>query len=439
MNRSNISLLWKNKDLRKRLIVIAGILIVYSLLTHVPAPVPDTKKLQAFLLSFFSRTPILGFANLFTGGALANFSVIAMGIGPYITASIVVQLLQQVVPSWEALSKEGERGREKLNQYTRYLTVPLAIVQSFAVIALVRNLSRQTTGSDLIGNPSIGQWSFLILTMVAGSIFLMWLGELISEYGLGNGISLLIAAGIVASLPSLVTQQLTLLQGDAAQAVRVGILAVAGLAIVFVVVLINEAQRNIPISYARRNAGAGKYNSVDTHLPLRLVTAGVIPIIFALSLMSVPTFLGQIFKSAKTPWVASLATKMTAWFTPNSWVYAISYFVLIIAFTFFYTAIVFKPTEIAENLQKQGGFIPGIRPGKETASYLKGLIRRLNLSGALALALIALMPFILEKAMNSNQSIAIGGTGVFILVSVAIETTRQAESRMLMATYEKYS
>jgi len=439
MNRSNISLLWKDKALRKRIFVIAGILIVYSLLTHVPAPVPDSKSLQAFLLSFFSRTPILGFANLFTGGALANFSIIAMGIGPYITASIIVQLMQQVVPAWEALSKEGERGRQQLNQYMRYLTVPMAIIQSFAVIALVRNLSRQTTGTDLIGNPSIGQWAFLILTMVAGSLFLMWLGELISEYGLGNGISLLIAAGIVASLPSTLSQQFTLVQGDAGQAVKVAILAVVGLLTVFIVVLVNEAQRNIPISYARRRATQSQYNSVDTHLPLRLVTAGIVPVIFALAFLSVPTFIGQILSSAKTAWVASFAQNLSTWFAPTTWIHAVSYFVLIFAFTFFYTAIVFKPTEIAENLQKQGGFIPGIRPGKETANYLKGVIRRLNLSGALALGLIALMPFVLERAFNSNQSIAIGGTGIFILVSVAIETMRKTESHMLMATYEKHS
>lgn len=438
MNRSNISQLWKNKELRKRLLVIAGILVIYSLLTHIPVPVPDSKRLQTFLLSFFSRTPILGFANLFTGGALSNFSIIAMGIGPYITASIVVQLLQQVIPSWESLSKEGERGRQQLNQYMRYLTVPLAVVQSFAVIAVVRQISQQSTGTDLIGNPSIGQWAFLILTMVAGSMLLMWLGELISEYGIGNGISIIIAAGIVASLPGVVTQQLTLLQGDASQGLKVGLLGVVGLITVFVVVLVNEAQRNIPILYARRSAALAGYNSVDTHLPLRLITAGVIPVIFALALLSVPTFLGQLLANAKTPWVAQLAQNLTTWFSAQSTVYAATYFLLIFVFTFFYTSIVFKPKEIAENLQKQGGFIPGIRPGNETATYLKRVIRRLNLSGALALGLIALMPFVLARFFDSSESIAIGGTGVFILVSVAIETMRQAESRILMATYEKY-
>lgn len=438
MNRSNINQLWKNKDLRKRIFVIAGILIVYSLLTHIPVPVPDSKRLQTFLLSFFSRTPILGFANLFTGGALSNFSIIAMGIGPYITASIVVQLLQQVIPAWESLSKEGERGRQQLNQYMRYLTVPLAVVQSFAVIALVRQLSQQTTGADLIGNPSIGQWAFLILTMVAGSMLLMWLGELISEYGIGNGISIIIAAGIVSSIPGVISQQAALLQGDASQALKVGLLGVISLVSVLVVVLVNEAQRNIPVSYARRNASLAKHNSVDTHLPLRLITAGVIPVIFALAVLSVPTFVGQLLTNAKTAWVAKFAQNLTAWYSSGSWIYDVTYFVLIFAFTFFYTSIVFKPTEIAENLQKQGGFIPGIRPGKETATYLKAVIRRLNLSGALALGIIAIMPLVLARFFGGNQSIAIGGTGVFILVSVAIETMRKAESRILMATYEKY-
>lgn len=438
MNLKRIKILWKNKELRTRLLVVLGILVGYSILTHVPAPVPDTAKLQTFLLSFFARSPILGFANLFTGGALGNFSIIAMGIGPYITASIVVQLLQQVIPSWEALSKEGESGQKKLNQYMRLLTLPMAIIQSFAVVALVRTLSTQSTGTDLIGSPSLGQWVMLILTMVAGTMFLMWLGELITEKGFGNGLSLIIAAGIVASLPSTLSQQLTLLQGDASQLPKIIILGVVGLATMFFVVIINEAQRNIPISYARRQATQSSYNSIDTHLPLRLITAGVVPVIFALAILSAPTFIGQIFSNSKTAWLAGLAKNLTVWFANTSTIYAVAYFVLIFICTYLYTAVVFKPDDIAENLQKQGGFVPGIRPGKETAKYLKTVIRRLNFSGALALGVVAIIPIIVERLMNTNQAVAIGGTSIFILVSVAIETVRQAESRLLMATYEKY-
>ncbi len=438
MNLKSVKLLWRNKELRKRLFVVMGILVGYSILTHVPAPVPDTAKLLAFLLSFFARSPILGFANLFTGGALGNFSIIAMGIGPYITASIVVQLLQQVIPSWEALSKEGESGQKKLNQYMRMLTLPMAVIQSFAVIALVRSLSLQSTGSDLIGSPSLGQWAMLITTMVAGTMFLMWLGELITEKGFGNGLSLIIAAGIVASLPSTITQQLTLLQGDASQLPKLLVLAAVFLATMFFVVIINEAQRNIPVSYARRQATQQSYNSIDTHLPLRLITAGVVPVIFALAILSAPTFLGQIFSNSSTAWIAGLAKNLTVWFANTSTIYAIVYFILIFVCTYLYTAVVFKPDDIAENLQKQGGFVPGIRPGKETAKYLKTVIRRLNFSGALALGIVAIIPIIIERVMNTNQAAAIGGTSIFILVSVAIETVRQIESRVLMATYDKY-
>lgn len=438
MNRKNLPLIWKNRELRKRLFVVLGILVVYSLLTHVPAPVANPKELQTFLVSLFGRTPLLGLANLFTGGALANFSIISMGIGPYITASIVVQLLQQVIPSWEALSKEGERGRNKLNQYMRMLSVPLAIVQSFAVIALIRQVSTQSAGVDLIGNPSLFQWAYLILTLTAGSLFLMWLGELITERGFGNGISMLIAAGIVASLPGALTQQATLLQGDSGQLLKIGVIGAITLATVYFVVLINEAQRNIPISYARRSAALSQYSGIDTHLPLRLITAGVIPVIFALTILSVPNALGTLLKGAQSGWVASFANNLTVWFNSQSTIYAITYFVLIFAFTFLYTSLVFKPKEISENLQKQGGFIPGIRPGKETAKYLQAIILRLNLSGALALGIVAILPLVVDRAFNSSQAVALGGTGVFILVSVAIETKRQMESRILMATYEKY-
>ncbi len=438
MKADKLKIFWRNRDLRSRTLVVLGIFLVYSLLTHVPAPVPNVQRLQSFLVSFFNSSPVLGFTNLFTGGALGRFSIIAMGIGPYITASIIVQLLQQVIPSWEALTKEGERGQKKLNQYMRILTVPMAFIQSFTVVALVRQISTQSTGSDLIGNPSIWQWTLLVLSLTAGSMFLMWLGELITEKGFGNGISLIIAAGIISSLPSVFSSEFALLQGDSGQIIKIIGLLGLFLATTIGVVYVNEAQRNIPISYARRSAAIGTYGSVDTHLPLRLITAGVIPVIFAITFLSVPQFLGQFFSKASTPWVASFATNVKNWFATTSWTYTIAYFVLIFVFTFFYTSIIFKPKDIAENLQKQGGFIPGIRPGRETAKYLRGVISRLNLSGATALGAIAVLPLLVERWLNTSQAVAIGGTSVFILVAVAIETKRQVDSRVLMATYEKY-
>lgn len=439
MNFAVLPQVYKNKDLRRRVGIILLVLLFYSLLTHVPVPVPQASKLQSFLLSLFSQNPLLGFANLFTGGAMTNFSIIMMGLGPYINASIIIQLLTQVVPKFEALNKEGEAGRRKLNQYTRFLTVPLAFVQAIAMVLFVQQTSIKMSGVDLIGKPTPAQWILMVVTIAAGSMLLMWLGEIITEYGVGNGISILIFAGIAASLPSTISRQLALAEGSSMQIFVFILVMLLSVASVLFVVLINEAQRNIPISYARRTSGGGSsYGSVDTHLPLRLITAGVIPIIFALAFLSVPGFLGQLFSNAKSAWLAQFASTLARVFQPGQLVYEISYFVLIFAFTFFYTSIVFKPAEIAENLQKQGGFIPGIRPGKETAMYLKRIINRITLVGAFALALIAILPFVLQSVLKTSQVLVIGGTGLLIVVAVVIETMKQIESRALMATYEKY-
>jgi len=415
-----------------------AVMVAYSLLSQIPVPVADNAKLQIFLTRIFQSSSILGFVNLFSGGALANFSILLMGLGPYINASIIIQLLTQVVPKLSALSKEGEAGRNKINYYTRLLTLPLAIIQAVAMIFLVRNLSAQSVGVDLIGNPSIFQWVVMVSTIVAGSMLLMWLGELITERGIGNGISMIILFGIVAGLPNTFASQFALIQSDPGKLysfIFIGALAIAS--VIFIVYL-NEGQRNIPVSYARRMANAQAYSGVDTHLPLRVITAGVIPIIFALAFLSVPTFLGQLLSSAKTQWVANFASSLTRLFATTSWVYAISYFVLVVAFTYFYTAIIFKPDEIAENLQKQGGFIPGVRPGEETAKYLKNIITRITFTGSLGLGIVALLPFIVEKFFNTSQAITIGGTSVLIIVAVIIETVKQTQSLALMATYEKY-
>lgn len=439
MNFAILSQVYKNKDLRKRVGIILLVLFCYSLLTHIPVPVPQTTKLQSFLLNLFSQNPLLGFANLFTGGAMTNFSVIMMGLGPFINASIIIQLLSQVVPKFEALNKEGEAGRRKLNQYTRLLTVPLAFIQSIAMVLFVQQTSIKISGVDLIGKPTLAQWILMVTTIAAGSMLLMWLGEIITEYGVGNGISILIFAGIASSLPTTIARQFSLAEGSSIQIFTfIGVLLLSVASILFVV-LINEAQRNIPVSYARRTTtGAASYGSVDTHLPLRLITAGVIPIIFALAFLSIPGFIGQLFSNAKSAWLAHFAATLAKVFQPGQLVYEISYFVLIFAFTFFYTSIVFKPAEIAENLQKQGGFIPGIRPGKETAAYLKRIINRITFAGASALAIIAILPFILQSVLKTSQVMVIGGTGLLIVVAVVIETMKQIEARALMATYDKY-
>ncbi|MDQ5943571.1 MAG: Protein translocase subunit SecY [Patescibacteria group bacterium] len=440
MNTAIFSQMYKNKDLRKRLIIVLAILAIYSLLAHVPVPVPDTGKLQNFLLQLFQSNPLLGFANLFTGGALSNFSILLMGLGPYINASIIIQLLSQVVPQLEALQKEGgEAGRRKINYYTRLLTLPLALIQSVAMITLARTLSQQIAGVDLIGSPTIAQWALMIASITGGSMLLMWLGEIVTDKGIGNGISILILAGIVSNLPTQIIQQVSLAQADGAKIFTFAFFVAVIIVVVFFVVMLNEGQRNIPISYARRIAGDSRYGGVDSHLPIRLITAGVIPIIFALAFLSLPGFLGQLFSDAKTAWVASIANWMNTAFQPNKPIYTITYFVLVFAFTYFYTAVVFKPNEIAENLQKQGGFITGIRPGVETSKYLKRIITRLTLFGALALGLLAVFPFVIESIFKTENSLlSIGGTGILIIVAVIIETIKQIESRALMATYEKY-
>lgn len=438
MNIRILSQVYKNKDLRKKLIVVVTILALYSLLANIPVPVPDMANLQRFLLKLFNSNPLLGFANLFSGGAMSNFSIIMMGLGPFINASIIMQLLGQVVPKLEALNKEGESGRNKINYYTRLLTVPLALVQSVAMVTFVSQTSKRMEGVDLIGNPSIAQWILMIATITGGSLLLMWLGELITDKGIGNGISLLIMAGIVSEIPNSLGQMFSLAQVDSSRIVSSIILVVIALVAIYFVVMINEGQRNIPVSYARRISSAGSYGGVDTHLPLRVITAGVIPIIFALAFLSLPPLIGQLFTNAKMAWLAKFSQTLTNLFQPDNLVYAASYFVLVIGFTYFYTFLIFKPAEIAENLQKQGGFIPGIRPGKETANYLKKIISRITFAGSLSLGLIAVMPFIIQQFIKNTAALSIGGTGLLIIVAVVIETMKQVESKALMATYDKY-
>jgi preprotein translocase subunit SecY len=437
VNLQTLRQAWRSTELRKRIAVVIGILIVFRLLAYVPVPVPNNATLSAFLKTLFNSSQLLGFANLFSGGGLSNFSIIMMGLGPYINASIIIQLLTKVIPTLEALSKEGEQGRQKINQYTRILTIPLAAVQSIGMILLIRQTAIQSTGTDLIGHPGLFQWFLMILSMTAGTIFLMWLGELITEKGVGNGISLIIFTGIMSRLPSSAGQFLSLASGDSGKIIQLVLFLAVGVLVIFGLVMLNEGQRSIPVSYARRVRGNRIYSGVDTYLPIRLITAGVIPIIFALAFLAVPSFIGNLLTNAKTAWIASVAHWATVFFATTATTYAVSYFVLVVAFTYFYTGVVFNAADIAENMQKQGGFVPGIRPGKETAAYLNNVVTRLTLIGSLALGAVAVLPFVVQHFTNTN-TLTLGGTGLLIIVAVALETLKQIQSRAIEISYDTY-
>jgi preprotein translocase subunit SecY len=437
VNLATLKTAWRSRELRKRVGVVLVIIVIFRLLAYVPVPVPDNAKLAVFLKELFSSSQLLGFANLFSGGGLSNFSIIMMGLGPYINASIIIQLLTKVIPALEGLSKEGEQGRNKINQYTRLLTIPLAMVQSVGMVILIQQTSIRETQTDLIGHPDLFQWLLMVVTMTAGTIFLMWLGEIITEKGIGNGISIIIFAGIMARLPSSATQLFSLASNDTGKIVELILFLAATVLVIFGLVLLNEGQRSIPVSYARRVRGNRIYSGVDTYLPVRLITAGVIPIIFALALLAVPAFLGQLLVHAKTVWVVDVAHFLTTFFAQTSTSYAVTYFVMVVAFTYFYTGVVFNADDIAESMQKQGGFIPGIRPGRETASYLSNVVNRLTLAGAFALGAIAVLPFIVQN-LTHTTSLSLGGTGLLIIVAVALETLKQFESRAIQISYDKY-
>jgi len=437
MNLQTLKQVFYSPDLRKRVLIVLGLLVVFRFLAHVPVPVPDNAALSNFLRTIFNSNKVLGFADIFSGGALSNFSIIMMGVGPYINASIIIQLLTHVVPHLESLNKEGEMGRRKINQYTRLLTLPLALVQSFGMVFLIQQTSKRVANTDLIGHPNLFQWLLMVSTITAGTLLLMWIGEIITEKGIGNGISLIIFCGIIARLPASASQLASLASGDASKILQLVLFLVASLGIIAFVVVLNEGQRNIPVSYAKRTRGSRVFAGVDTHLPIRVITAGVIPIIFALAFLSVPGLIGQVLSGAKTHWVATFAQHLTTWFSPNGAIYAVTYFVMVVAFTYFYTSVVFSPKDISENLQKQGGFIPGIRPGAQTAGYLKRVVNRITLAGALGLGIIAVLPFI-AQAFTKSQVLTFGGTGLLIVVSVAIETLKQLEAQAITTSYEQY-
>ncbi len=410
-------------NIRKKLIVTALILVVFRLVAHIPVSGIDRNALK----SLFSGNALLSLLDVFSGGTLANFSIMALGLNPYINSSIVLQLMTYVVPSLEALSKEGEYGREKINQYTRLLTIPLACLQAFGVYLLL-----QKRGVLPILSPLA--LITLISTMVAGTVFAVWLGELVTEYGITNGVSFLIFAGIVAQLPvSFGRSASTIQSGDI---FRVGIFLVLTVVLVSLIVFISEAVRQIPVSYARRG---GKTSPVGaaTFIPLRLTQAGVIPIIFAVSLLLVPSFAAQFLSTGGSTEVRLIATKIADFFNPQGFFYNLSYFLLVVGFTYFYTAVVFNPEKLAENLQKNGGFIPGIRPGRETSKHLSFILSRVTLIGAVFLGFIAVLPSIVENVINV-PNLVIGGTGILIVVSVVLELTREIEAQIVTRRYDGF-
>ena len=416
---------WRTPELRKRIIFTALIFFVFRLFAHIPVPGIDLVALK----QLFNRNQFLGLLDIFSGGTLANFSIMALGLNPYINATIIFQLLQMVFPKLEALSKEGEFGRMQINQYARMVTVPLSALQALGTYALLKN-------QNIIGVLNPMTLVSLILTLTAGTVLLMWLGELITEYGIGNGISMLIFGGIVGRFPVLLGQTISIVTSE--QFVNVLVFAAVGFAVIAGIVLVNEATRQIPIVYARRVRGNKMYGGQSNFLPLRVNQAGVIPIIFAVSLVLIPNLLGQYLSQVPNPTLSRFAQTLSLAFNPNSLLYNAVYFILVIGFTYFYTAIIFNPQKISSEIQKFGGFIPGIRPGAPTSGYLNYIITRITLAGAIFLGLIAILPSF-AQGISNVATLTIGGTGILIVVSVVLETPRQFETMLVTRSYEKFT
>jgi preprotein translocase subunit SecY len=415
--------IFKIRDLRKSILYVLGMLVIFRVAAHIPVPGVNVENLK----EFFASNQFLGLINIFSGGGMENFSVVALGVAPYITASIIFQLLVMIIPKLEEISKEPG-GQQKVNKWTRWLTVPLAALQGYGMITMLR----QQSSFDIIGDLSVLSLLTTIITITGGSIFLMWIGELISEKKIGNGISILIFAGIIAALPGVI--QRTIAVFDPSQIATVITFAVIAVVTIIGVVIINEGTRNVPVSYARHVRGNRMYGGVNTHLPLRVNMAGVIPIIFAISLILFPPMIANFFLHAKSQILVKAAEFIIEVFQ-NQLIYGILYFVFVFGFTYFYTAVIFHPQQIAENLQKQGGFIPGIRPGKNTEEYLANVTNRIIFAGALFLGLIAVLPLIVQS-FSGGLNLVIGGASLLIVVSVVIETVKQIESQLTMRDYE---
>jgi preprotein translocase subunit SecY len=428
---------FKIPDLRRKILFTLAMLLIFRFIASIPVPGVDREGLADFI----ENNQLLGVLNLFSGSGLSNFSIVALGVYPYITASIIMQLMTPIVPRLNELSNEGQQGRNKINQYTHWLTVPLAFLQGYGH-ALLFSRQTGTSGQPLLdGFGLFDSETFLptlaiLFSMTAGTMLLVWIGELITENGIGNGISIIIFGGIVASLPATVGQ---LVSGGSASANLIGTVMFAAIAMVTVVgiVLINEGQRRIPVHHAKRIRGNRQYGGNTTFIPLRVNSAGMIPLIFAVSIMVFPGMIANFLTGSSNESVRDFAGTLTRFFSPNSFQYNIIYFLMVVGFTYFYTMVVFQQQKIPENLQRQGAFIPGVRPGKNTAIYLTRVLTRITLIGALFLGTVAIMPFIASR-ITGVETLLLSATSLLIVVGVAIDTMRQLEAQLMMRNYEGF-
>jgi len=416
--------IFSNREIRKKLLFTAAIFLVFRFLAHIPVPGVDLLQLK----SIFASNQLLSVLNIFSGGTLSSFSVMAVGINPYITASIVVQVAGMIFPALKEMQKEGESGREKLNQYTRILAVPVAVVQSISVLVLLR-----TQGLLTASNPIT--IVTMIFTLVAGSMVLMWLGELVSLYGIGNGISMVLFAGIVGQFPTAIGQIASVTSSQ--DAIKIGIFTLLFLGVIMLMVYVNEAVRKVSIQYAKRNRGDKVYGGQTTHFPIKINVAGVLPIIFAVSFMLVPPFIGRFITTLGKPQLTELGQNLQVWFSATNPVYIIFYFLLVFTFTFFSALVFFNAEDISDELKKSGAFIPGIRPGEATKKFLEFVVTRITFIGALFLGFIAILPSIAQSLTNVS-SLAIGGTSMLIVVSVVLETAKQVEGLLVGENYDKF-
>lgn len=454
--------------MRRRVLAVLGLIAAYRFLAHIPVPLAEPTQLKDAMQQVISQNSFGGFLNLLSGGALVSMSIMLVGLSPYITSSVVMQMLTKAIPRLEEMSQDGESGRRKINQWTRIIALPLAILQSVAYIFILR--SNVLAGSSVIGDMSAMQWVLSVTALTAGAMLIMWLGEIITEKGVGNGITMLIVVGILSQLPTtlgMLWSAITTPNGnpfhlfnwfEISQLNNTATWAALAMAIAFIIILyllvkVNEGQRIITVDYAKRVHGNSQYGGVKSIIPIKLITAGVIPVIFAVAFLAIPALIGQLMVAGH--WNEELGKNLILWFQRNAgtsgvvtgWaalIYPVSYLVLVILFTYFYTSIVFNSREIADNLQKQGGFVENVRPGKQTEKYLSNVVNRLTLFGSIALGLIAIMPFIGETVLTSvgmsqmASNLSIGGTGLLIIVTGALDCLRQLNSRALMVSYDEF-
>ena len=427
-----IKQIWNSKMIRNKLLFTLGIVILYRIIAQVSVPGADLQAIKGVI----DNNELLGAFSMLTGGSAKNFSILLMGLSPYINASIIMQLMTVVIPKVEELQKEGESGRKKINSFTRWLTFPLAFLQSYGMIILLNSQSQVPIIKEM-DNPLVVLTT--MLTITAGTVLLVWLGEQMTEKGISNGISILIFASIISQIPQMIGQGLFLAQADESKLIPFVVIVLITVVLTTVIILVNEAQRRIPVTYAGRGVRA---KSDQSHLPIRINQAGMIPIIFAVSLVSFPQILAQFLQRAKSDWLRVAAEKMTVLFQPQSLTYLVVYFLLVIGFTYFYVSITFNPDQIAESIQKRGGYIPGIRPGKNTADYIGKISSRLNLFGGMFLAFIAISPMLIQSFFRSMSigtvPLLVSGAGMIIIVGVVLEIIRQINAQLIMHDYNKF-